>query len=149
MAPALHHASAVHHEHLVGVHHVGQAVRDEHHRAPGLPRQRSDDVHDDVFAFHVHVGRGLVKEVGRSVMEQGAGHCQTLPLPAGEIGRPLGKHCVQAGLPAQEPRQAHALKSVPESGVIGARGGHEEVLAHRALEEVALVPHVGDMRQKV
>ena len=105
--------------------------------------QPVDRLDDGVLAFSVDVGRGLVEYVHGRVVEQRAGQCQALPLPARKVAALLGHRRVQAARRAHEPVNATARKRRPQLVVGSLRIGHEQVRAHGPLEQVARERHDG------
>ena len=91
--------------------HIGKPVGDEQDSFGA--GELMDLLHDVVFALHVNVGCGLVKEIDRAVVEQGTGQCQTLALTAGQVAALLGQLGVQTGLAAQKVCQTGALHHRP------------------------------------
>ena len=101
---------------------IGQTVRNQDDRlAPGQP---VDARHNVILALDINIRRGFVKDIDGAIMQQGAGQCQTLPLPAGQVAAALGQRGVQAVLPAQEVRKIHLLQCAPQRAIIGVRRGH-------------------------
>ena len=100
-------------------------------------------VHDLVFAVHIHVGGGLIKDIHGTVVEQCPGQGQTLALAAGEVASALLELGVQPLLAAEEGGQIYLLQHCPQLVVQRLRAGQQQVVPHRALEEIASVSDVG------
>ena len=66
MAAVLCDIPAIQHIDVVRSHHIRQPMRNEDHRL--APCQPVDFRHDVVFALHIDVGGGLVKDIDRAVV---------------------------------------------------------------------------------
>ena len=84
-------------------------------------------------------------------MQQRAGNRKALALAARQIGRIGLDGEIKTGfLRAYEIRDACAFERVPQGIVAGMGVGHEQVLAHRAREQVAARAYERDgMRQRL
>src|SRR5262245_43289878 len=77
-----HDAPLLEHRDAVGVPQGGQAVGDDHRRAP--PHQPPERVEEHGLRLHVEGAGGLVQDEDGSVLEKGSGDGEPLPLAAGE-----------------------------------------------------------------
>ena len=75
---------AVQHINLVRLHHIDQTMGNQDHRLGFC--QPADFRHNVVFALHIDVGGGFVKEIDGAVVEQRPGQGQPLALAPREIG---------------------------------------------------------------
>ena len=83
MRPAFCNGSVIEHINMVGAHYIGKPVGNEDHRFAFC--QLMDFTHNIVFALHINVGGGFIKNINRAVVQKRPCKRQPLALPAGEV----------------------------------------------------------------
>jgi hypothetical protein len=120
-------------------------VRDHQH---ALAASELPDVGEDLgLRRRVEVGRRLVQDQHRCVLEEGAGDGHALALAAAQLEAVVPDQRVQPVRErAEERAQPCPVARTSDARVVGTTVGHEQVVAERAVEQVHLLRHDPDAR---
>lgn len=95
MSSLFRYIAAFHDINTVGINHIHETVGNKNNCLALC--QSVNLTHDVVFAFHIYIGSGFIKDINRAVVEQSSCQRQTLTLTAGKVAALLGKLCVETG----------------------------------------------------
>src|SRR5579872_2664094 len=132
--------AAVEYEDLVAIDQRGEAVRDDHHRAPA--RHAPEVGVDQRLALRIERRGRFVEDHQLGIDDEGAGDGEALTLAAGEVGRAFLdpglvtlRQALDELLGPGKPGRAHRVLEA-EAGASG-----EDVVLHRAVEQEVLLQH--------
>ena len=143
MGAPLDDAAILHHQDLIGVLDGGQPVGDDQQRL--APHQPCQCRLDDRLVFRVCIGRCLVENDDRRVLQHGTGNGDTLPLTAGEVAAGSTADRLIAVLqPHYELVAAAFLRGVNDLRIGRTLSAHADVVYNRKVKKAIILRHIGD-----
>ena len=136
--PGLHTYPAIQHDDLIGLCHRRETMGNDDRGA--VLHQAVERLLNDGLTLRVHVRGGLIEDQDRRIFQDGAGYCETLPLPSRQLLTPLADDGVVAGGEVED-----EVVGVGGSGggfdlfARGIRLAQQQVLGDGAVEQVGIL----------
>ena len=128
---------------LIGVRNGGQPVGNDQQRL--APHQPSQCRLDDRLVFRVCIGRCLVENDDRRVLQHGTGNGDALPLTAGQVTAGCTAYGLIAVLqPHYELVAAAFLRGVNDLRIGRTLSAHADIVHDRKVKEVVVLGYIGD-----